>query len=440
MATLRVFYLRTIIAHRALAIAALALLSASLVPCGASAYTLKTLYDFCLQSECTDGSEPVAGVIIDSNGNLFGTTAEGGIANCGGVCAYGVDFELSPSGAEWNYQTLYSFCSVVTNDECADGSSADPGVVEDDTGDLYGATYYGGNNNSGMVYKLASNGQQTVLYSFCPAGGNCTDGAHPYSGVILKSGAVYGTVTAGGANNAGGVFEVTAAGKYKLLCSFCALGSCADGSVPYAGVIVGKSGNLYGTTTGGGAHGYGAVFELSPGKPWTETVLYSFCSQPADGFCVDGASPYAGVILDKSGNLRGATIGGGLHNWGAVFELSPGTPWTETVLYNFCSTLAGGVCTDGARPYGGLIDQAGTLYGTTTYGGTGGAYPGGGTVFSLSAKGELRILRSFCRKAKCADGANPKSGVVRDATGNLYGTTFAGGAHLNGGTVFELLK
>jgi len=189
--------------------------------------------------------------------------------------------------------------------------------------------------------------QQKVLYSFCATavGFYCIDGAFPVAGLIQDdSGNLYGTTEDGGAGGAGTVFQLTpnktkTVWAHKVLYRFCAQGggNCTDGAFPEAGVIRDASGNLYGTTDGGGAVGEGTVFELTPPAPGKtlrkEKVLYSFCQQPD---CVDGRFPDAGLIQDASGNLYGTTDEGGAAGGGTVFELTPPAPgktlWTETVL------------------------------------------------------------------------------------------------------------
>ncbi len=213
-----------------------------------------------------------------------------------------------------------------------------------------------------------------------------------------------------------------------------------DGQTPYAGVLIDRAGNLYGTTIFGGrggcTNGYdpgcGTVFELSPKKDggWTETVLYSFQDNGADGI-----EPEAGLIFDKAGNLYGTTseggsgkCGNGLSGCGAVFELSPqsGGGWSEAVLYSFQNNG-----TDGHLPQAGLIfDNTGNLYGTTEYGGLGGCTDRGfscGTVFALSRKSDGRWAdRIFSFNG--TNGYLPMYGVISDTDGNLYGTTFTGGS------------
>ncbi len=215
-----------------------------------------------------------------------------------------------------------------------------------------------------------------------------------------------------------------------------------------------EAGNLYGTTEYGGVNNSGTVFELSPGSDgnWTEVVLYNFCTNIGNGLCLDGQYPVAGLIFDEAGNLYSTTTSGGAGSCGGlcgvVFELAPppfpGGTRTETVLYSFCAG-SNTDCQDGAEPASQLIfDASGNLYGTTSAGGTGNG--GHGTVFELSpsASGWTRsTLYNFCvdgHQRICPDGDQPQAGVTFDKAGNLYGTTELGGAQRSSGTgtVYEL--
>lgn len=311
----------------------------------------------------TDGVYPVAGLVVGVNGNLFGTTEYGG--NFSGCSNFGCGtvFEVTRSRTE---TVLYSFGANPN-----DGLEPAAGLVMDASGDLYGTTAEGGNSRSscfsqdasgcGTVFKVTPSGQETVLYSFCPNGTPCTDGAGPGSLIFGADGSLYGT-TAFGGNNYGTVFKVTPAGEETVLYIF---SGGADGAYPFGGVIFDANGNLYGTTAGGGANGAGTVFELTPsGKV---TVLHTFTGAP------DGALSYAGLIMDKQGNLYGTTEYGGAHNVGTVFEVTPSGE--GTVLYSF----TGGP--DGGFPEAGLVaDESGNLYGTTMSGGVNEQ----GTVFELT--------------------------------------------------------
>jgi uncharacterized repeat protein (TIGR03803 family) len=341
-----------------------------------------------------DGSAPFAGVIRDSAGNLYGTTYSGGAANAGIV------YKLDTTGQE---TILYSFTGG------ADGDAPNAGVIRDPAGNLYGTTYYGGIARAGVVYKVDAAGQETVLYSFTGK----ADGSGPNAGVILdSSGSLYGTTFDGGTGGAGVVYKVDTARQETVQYSF---PGPIDGSFPEAGVIRNSAGNFYGTTTYGGTDNAGLVYKLDPAGH--ETVLYSFTGG------ADGAYPQAGVIPDSAGNLYGTTTSGGAWGWGAVYKLD--TTGQETVLYSF----TGGV--DGSSPYAGVIrDASSNLYGTTT---SGGAW-GWGAVYKLDTAGQETVLYSF---SVGADGANPFAGVVRDAAGNLYGTAYIGGT-ANLGVVYKV--
>jgi uncharacterized repeat protein (TIGR03803 family) len=369
-----------------------------------------------------------------------------------GAILAGLSITSQPARAQTE-TVLYSFGNQ------PDGSNPYASLLMDKNGNLYSTTNKGGTSGAGTVFKVTLTGEESVLYSF---GSGSEDGTYPDAGLIAYKGSLYGTTYAGGAGGpdcsflgCGTVFKLipkpakgcpsdsnTGNGWCEsVLYSF---GSqSGDGIAPDAGLIVDTEGNLYGTTLSGG-NGVGAVFELSPqpaggcaagsnpGNGWCETVLYSFGSEP------DGANPYAGVILDKSGNLYGTTANGG-NNQGTVFKLStepaggcaggsnPGNGWCETVLYRF-----GNKSGDGANPYGALVmDSKGDLYGTTLNAGAG----TWGTVFGVTPTGEEVTLYSFGSEPN--DGCNPFDGLIRDSKGNLYGTANACGG-LDGGTVFEL--
>ncbi|MGA3212465.1 MAG: Ig-like domain-containing protein, partial [Terriglobales bacterium] len=366
---------------------------------GSGPWTETILYNFCSTggTQCSDGVGPSGPLVFDSKGNLYGTASGGGNDTYGGVA-----FELSPDGSGgWTEKVLYSFCVSMTS-PCADGAGPSGGLIFDSKGNLYGNAGDGA-YSQGVVFELSppSSGSgawtEKVLYSFCPAGLPCTDGAGPSAGLVFDSkGDLYGTTSQGGANqgacNLGGaigcgvVFEVSGSGE-TVLHSFAG----PDGSHSYGTLVFDSQGNLYGTTQYGGTtfsnsgdtEGYGVVFELSPpagSGSWTVNVLHSFCNAGTASYCTDGNGPLAGLILDSNGNLYGTTLGGGgLDAYGVAFEVSPpasGTgAWTESVLYAFSSPA-----TIGAYPTSDLIfDAKGNLYGAAGSSGS----RGGGTVFEL---------------------------------------------------------
>jgi len=312
---------------------------------------------------------------------------------------------------------------------------------------------------------------EDVLYNFCSLP-NCVDGEGPASSLLPDgAGNFYGTTALGGANMGGTVFELSpnGVGGYieTVLYSFCSLANCADGNDPTSSLIFDGLGNLYGTACSGGANGqgvlsacgagsngYGVVFELSlepgggcpsgsnGGDGWCETVLYSFRSSP------DGASPFAGLTWDPSGNLYGTTYAGG-GGMGTVYELSPkGGGWSESVLYGFCAAPS---CADGSYPDGQVQAANGSLFGTTESGGASAV----GTVFGLSPQAPggcpsgsyagngwcEEILHAFAGHPK--DGNYPSGTPTLDSAGNLYGTTVYGGigtcdSRIGCGTVWKL--
>ncbi len=374
----------------------------------AHAQTETVLYSFGNQSG--DGSYPYAGLIMDKKGNLYGTTLAGGTNNIGTV------FKVVPPGKKggaWAETVLYSFGS-----QSGDGSYPYAGLIMDKEGNLYGTTYYGGTNGQGTVFKVTSSGEESVLYSF---GSQSGDGYYPYAGLIMdKKGNLYGTTYYGGANGVGTVFKVTSSGEESVLYSF---GSqSGDGVYPYAGLIMDKKDNLYGTTYGGGAIGWGTVFKVTP--KGTESVLYSFGSQSGDG-----SYPWAGLIMDKNDNLYGTTFEGGANGEGTVFELT--AAGAETVLYSFTGSY-----TDGNGSYAGLVmDKEGNLYGASQNG------PGYnyGVLFELSPGqgGAWTFTTLHAFNEGSGDGLDPYGTPILDKKDNVYGTTYDGGA--NGwGTVYKV--
>jgi uncharacterized repeat protein (TIGR03803 family) len=256
-----------------------------------------------------------------------------------------------------------------------------------------------------------------VLHAFTVG----TDGQYPYDGLVMDAkGNLYGTTfQGGGVNSSGTIFKVNKAGKETILYSF---GGVSDGAYPVGGLLRDSKANLYGTTSaGGGTNSYGTIFQLT-GR-LHEVVLYSFNNS------ANGLVPFAGLVADIAGNLYGTTYTGGSSSLGTVYKLRRKS-LKEVVLHNF----NGG--TDGEFPwYGPLVrDSAGNMYGTTVYGGNGACGNGCGVVFKLDIHFVETILYNF---GGGSDGENPFGGVIRDAAGNLYGTTHLGGA-FGGGTVYKL--
>jgi uncharacterized repeat protein (TIGR03803 family) len=375
------------------------------------AQTFTTLHSF----DGTDGANPGAGLVQATNGDLYGTTANGGANGAGTV------FKITPSGT---LTTLYSFCS---QSGCTDGEYPSAALVQATNGSFYGTTEAGGaNGNNGTVFKITPRGTLTTLYSFCSQSG-CPDGRNASAGLAqAANGDFYGTTGGGGADDGGTVFKITPSGTLTTLYSFCSQSGCTDGVNPTAALVQATNGDFYGTTYDYGASGGGTVFKITP--TGTLTTLYSFCSQM---ICADGQNPYARLVQATNGDLYGTTYGGGADGDGTIFNIT--LSGRLTTLYSFCSQIYCAV-RGGADPRAGLVQATdGHLYGTTAVGGAN----GGGTVFEITPRGGLTTLYNFCSQSGCTDGESPMGGLVQDTNGKLYGTTGYGGA--NGyGTVFSL--
>jgi hypothetical protein len=416
----------------------------ALAPVQSRAWYPHAVVSFCAQANCADGAGPGGGLIADANGNLIGTTGGGGASGGGTV------FEIAKTATGYasTPTILVSFCPQAVGSDCF---SPFNGVIADAAGNLFGATPLGGAHGTGTVFEIKKTATgyastPTVLYSFC-AEPHCADGFNPLiNGRLLldTAGNLFGT-----AENT--VFEIKkTAGGYAsaptTLYSFCALANCADGNGAEGGLIADAAGNLFGTTRLGGVHGGGTVFELAKtatGYASSLTILYSFCAQAG---CADGSGPRAGLIADAAGDLFGTTADGGAHGGGegggTVFEIAKtatGYASTQTILYNFCAQAG---CADGAGPRSDLIaDAVGNLFGTTAFGGVGPNKEGVLFVIAKTAGGYTSTINkvSFCapvNSASCANGGSSGGGLFADANGNLLGTASIGGAH-GAGTVFE---
>jgi uncharacterized repeat protein (TIGR03803 family) len=407
--------------------------------------TERVIYSF---TGGADGASPASDLILDGPGNLYGTTEGGGTGTaCTDGC--GTVFELKRTQSGWNEQVLYSFQGG------KDGALPGAGLIFDSAGNLYGTTSSNFGSECGTVFKLAPNGKggwtESVLYSFDCKG---SAGLYPSSDLVFDSqGNLYGTASQGGGGKCnvffgytcGAVFELTpqSNGSWTESTLHQFAGPPNDGGYPLSGVVLDSAGNVYGMTFAGGTgtcevRGYlgcGFVYKLTPSHGgWTETQIYVF--PRGGGFA---RNPSSALILDKDGDLAGASQFGG-DGFGTVFQLRPsqGKLWDQSVLYRFYGP-------DGLYPNGKLaMDAQGDLFGVTDQGGTGASFSG--TVFELerpkAGRWRERVLHSFVGGN---DGAFPSAGPVLDGQGHLYGTTFQGGTgtlcnsnNLGCGTVYEV--
>ena len=403
----------------------------------AQAQTESVLYSFTgpgMSQGGNDGTAPVnVDLIRDASGNLYGTTEMGGTYGNGAV------FELVKSSQGYTDKLLYSFIGSGSH-----GSTPQGGLVMDAAGNLFGTTRYGGSSNSyGTVYELVnSSGTYTekILHVFA---GPPDDGYFPEVGLVMDpAGNLFGVTPTSnplfGNLTYGIVFElVNSSGSYtyKVLHAF--TGTGGDGKQPKGGLLLDAAGNLYGATSQGGT-GSGTVFELTKSSgSYTEKVLYSFT-----GTGGDGSTPMAGLVLDRSGNLYGTADAGGSSGHGTVFKLSnSGGNWSIKILYNFSEyTSTVGVLVN----YPSLaIDASGNLFGATSNGcGSSNCVNYGmgyGTVYELvnsAGNYSYKLLHAFAGLS--GDGYCPDSGVLLDASGNLYGTTPFGGQK-GVGAVYEII-
>jgi len=342
------------------------------------AWTERTLYSF--QGGTADGARPVGTLIFDKDGNLYGTTTQGGTNNPGTV------FELSPpatAGGVWTETLLWIF------NPNGVGGTTPASLAMDAEGDLFGTGYQGGANRAGVVWELLkprvgfnTAWVEKVLYSF---GSVANDAVNPGPNIIFRNGVIYGTTTGG---CCGTVFQlVNHSGVWAETVLYRFTG--VEGAVPLGGVVLDAAGNLYGTLYGAGPDpcSCGAIYELSPpavaNDPWQETTLYTFT------YHGDGGSPAGRLWRDSLGDLFGTATQGGIktgvgdQTYGTVFKLKApavaGGAWLLQPLHDF----AGVPANDGSLPSGQLTLVNGLLYGTTFIGGNGFAAGGGGTVFSV---------------------------------------------------------
>jgi uncharacterized repeat protein (TIGR03803 family) len=376
-----------------------------------SAQTLITLASF---GGGSNGANPYFGnLVADANGNLFGSTIDPG---------YGTVFEIAKttSGYSSTPTILLSFDGI-------NGGYPVGSLTADANGNLFGTTNQGGAFRTGTVFEIAKTAggyasTPTILASF----DYYHDGGYLFSGLITDTnGNFFGTTSSGGPYGIGTVFEIvkTPSGYVSTPTTVAAF-TGNDGSSPYDALIADSNGNLLGTTQQGGASGAGNVFEVVK-------TTSGYSSTPISVASFNLSFPYSSLTADANGNLFGTTYAGGTSGLGTVFEIvktPSGYASTPTTLVSFNGN-------NGSTVYAGLIiDGNGNLFGTTYAGGANGH----GTVFEVAkTSGGYANTPTILVNFDYANGANPYAGLIADANGNLFGTTFFGGAY-EYGAVFEI--
>ncbi len=391
---------------------ACAAITFSLAVC-AQAQTFTSLYSFCSETGCADGSGPLGTLVQGTNGDIYGITETGG---SGGA---GTFFKVTTAGV---LTTLYSFCP---SSPCTDGADPFGGLVLSTDGEFYGVTFDGGAYEDGTVFKTTSAGKFTLLHTF-----DGTDGQDAESALVqADNGNFYGTTFRGGAYGEGTVFEITASGTFRTLHSFCASSGCPDGSGPN-GLTLAADGTLYGTTYTGGESSCktsetdGTFFQLTP--TGTLTTLAVFCAP-------NGYLPDSALVQAANGNFYGTTLAGGDGSkvvYGTVYEMT--SSGSITSLHSFCLQTG---CTDGKIPMAVTLGTDGNFYGITS---GGGANSGKGTVFEITPAGQLTTLHTFTStNGNYTDGSTPGGPLLLHTNGTFYGSTGLGGKTANG-TIFSL--
>jgi len=378
--------------------------------------TFTIVYSFCSQTNCADGADPIAGLVLASDGNFYGATT-------------GTVFKITPGGV---LTTLYTL-------QGSDGDNPRAPLLQASDGNFYGTTSEGGTSGYGTIFKIAANGTFTTLHSF-----NGADGAAANALIQASDGNLYGTTSAGGGGGAGTIFKITTGGMLTTLYTFCSQPGCTDGGSPGGGpfpveLVQASDGNFYGTTYSNGAHGGGTVFKFAPGG--VLTTLYSFC---AEANCTDGQSP-VGLLQASDGNFYGVTVfGGDIYNptlacasggCGTIFKITP--QGTLTTLYTFDGPNAG-------QANGLMQATNGNFYGTTNDGGADNL----GTVFSLALMASASVSPSSLIFGNQSDGTTsaPQPVTLRNmgagalviasiaASANFGETNHCGGSVASGGS------
>jgi uncharacterized repeat protein (TIGR03803 family) len=407
---------------------------------GSSAQTFTTLVKFNGTPQPANPSQLVAGI----DGNIYGVTSAGGANGTSQNATGGTLFRMTPAG---KVSVLYSFCALAN---CADGNRPN-GLIQTANGKFYGTAGNGGASDAaicssvggcGTFFEIGPGHPLKTLYSFCSRA-NCNDGFGP-SGAPLavgRNGNIYGTTDGGGNLNGdnncedgcGTIYEITPTGALTTLHVFCSTSSCPEGS-DGNGLTRFSDGNFYGATLASLSGNFGGgLYRITPGGDLT--VLHTFDPEGDDG----DAEPTP-PIQAADGTIYGTVLSGGANGSGFFYKMVGGKLIT---LYSFCA-LAN--CADGAGPNQVIQGSDGNFYGTTLFGANTNAdcFPTGcGTLFQITPTGTLTTLHSFCSETNCTDGGAPRGALIQAASGISYGATSTGGASskcggFGCGTIFSL--
>jgi uncharacterized repeat protein (TIGR03803 family) len=370
----------------------------------AQAQVFTTLASF----NVVNGDYATGSLVQATDGNYYGILGYGEKNNEGAV------YRVTPSGT---LTDIYSFCP---QSNCIDGSNPNSGLILGTDGNLYGTTSSGGSSGSGTIFRITIEGKLTTVYTFCPDGGGCSSTSYPTGLIQASDGNFYGATAALEYGGGGTIFELSAAGDFKTLYSFCSEPNCTDGANPFSGPMQASNGNFYGTTFDGGPYGQGEVYELTPSGRFD--ILYGFCADANGNNCPYGEEPIGGLSEGSNGSLFGTTAAGGAcYLCGTVFEIT--TAGQLSTLHRLAFN---------ANPTAPPIQASDdNFYGTTVAGAE-----GNGTIYQVTPAGEFSPLYVFCSEKPC-NGEWPVGPLMQATNGTLYGTTQPRPHGESNGTVFS---